>query len=316
MNKKPTTICPADHRHEDAGTCYSNHKCRCDKCAQAWRDRNGRRRKDIAYGRHESKFTDAGPAREHVAELVASGMTLPRIARAAGLNTSTVCALLRGRSDRIGRTSALTPTVLRTTEAALLTVTASLDILGDYTPIDGLGVRRRIQALVARGWSLSAIGRHMGASPQRVEQMVTADGATPHTYRRVYAVYEALWNQQPPTDTPGHRGAIVRSLNRARRHGWAPPAAWDDIDTDRTPPIVERGDDIDMIAVDLAIAGELVHLNRAERELVITRLHALHWSDSRIAERADCEPRTVLRIRQDLHLEAFDQTDLIHRDAA
>ena len=27
-------ICPPDHRHGDAGTCYSHHRCRCSECRE------------------------------------------------------------------------------------------------------------------------------------------------------------------------------------------------------------------------------------------------------------------------------------------
>jgi hypothetical protein len=62
--------------------------------------------------------------------------------------------------------------------------------------------------------------------------------------------------------------------------------------------------------------GERVRLTPAERREAVTRLHRLRWSDGRIAEALHCADRTVLRIREELHLEAFDQTTLQRKGAA
>jgi len=49
------------------------------------------------------------------------------------------------------------------------------------------------------------------------------------------AIYEELWDQEPPHDEWHSKAAYTRALNFAGRRGWLPPLAWDDIDTDPDP---------------------------------------------------------------------------------
>ncbi|WP_374178958.1 hypothetical protein [Leifsonia sp. WHRI 6310E] len=306
-----TTRCPADHKHGTTSTCYTQHKCGCDACYDGWNTRSARREKLQAYGRYVSPYVDAAPAREHVTRLAAAGLTFEAIASLAGVHRSTIDALTIGRASR-PRSEKL----VRRVADSILAVRFTCDLDADDARVPGRGVIRRIQALVARGWSLSQIARQMGVTFQRVEQMAQSPRATAAVWRRAEAAYSALWNTTPPLETPAEKRAYSRSINRARRNGWVPPAAWDDIDTDPAPHLGGIDTGIDEIAVELAIAGERVNLNRAERHEVVKRLHALRWSDGRIADRIGVVAETIARDRDDLGLEAFPQNELLGRKAA
>ncbi|PKQ33465.1 MAG: hypothetical protein CVT61_15980 [Actinobacteria bacterium HGW-Actinobacteria-11] len=82
------------------------------------------------------------------------------------------------------------------------------------------------------------------------------------------------------------------------------------------PQICTVDGGIDEAAVVLAMQGEGVRLTPAERRECVLRPHRERWSDGRIAETIGCADRTVLRIREEFELIAFDQNDLRGRGAA
>ena len=93
-----------------------------------------------------------------------------------------------------------------------------------------LGAQRRIQALQAIGYGRHRIAREIGYSNggaltylMRSETMLTS------TFDRIREAYERL-----SMTVPAGRGP-ERARSWAKRHGYAPPLAWDDIDTDLEP---------------------------------------------------------------------------------
>jgi hypothetical protein len=86
--------------------------------------------------------------------------------------------------------------------------------------IDATGVRRRIQALMALGWTSAEIGIATGAmSGAHVQQTSRKTRVRIDTARLIASAYHRL------SATPG-RSEITRA--RAQRYGWPPPLAWDD----------------------------------------------------------------------------------------
>ena len=94
-----------------------------------------------------------------------------------------------------------------------------------------LGVVRRIRALQALGWSKREIARQAGyatnTDPFNYVLYKGGVGVTPEVYRRVVAVYDRLCG----TPGPSHAARAY-----ARRQGWPPPLAWDDIDNPTERP--------------------------------------------------------------------------------
>ncbi|WP_031189507.1 MULTISPECIES: hypothetical protein [Streptomyces] len=162
---------------------------------------------------------NAEPARQHACALMAAGVSVRRMASAAGINPSIINGILytRGSQPRGEK--------LRQANAeAILAVRAA-----DVTPgtLDATGTRRRLQALVAVGWPLFRIGPALDMYPSMPGHLLMERTVYPTTAQTVAAGYGRLWN----TDPRMHGippGSITRALRYARAQRWAPPAAWDD----------------------------------------------------------------------------------------
>lgn len=200
--------------------------CRCTPCrdAQATDLRNYRQRKAReSWGATESTMVDAEPARAHVRALMAEGVGRERIANVSGVGGGSVAALLYGRPADGQRPSAR---IHRKTADKLLAVTS--EAVADGARINATGTKRRLQALIAVGWSGSELMRRLGKTETNFWYILEQPVVLSRTARAVQALYDDLWNQAPPDETPAHRAAAARSRNRARAAGWAPPMAWDD----------------------------------------------------------------------------------------
>lgn len=183
--------------------------------------------------------------------------------------------------------------------------------------VDATGTRRRLQALAALGWSARAIGDRFGRGDGIVHRWMTRSATvTRATAVMVDAWFTELAMTKPALDTVHDRYSVGRARAHAARRGWVPPLAWDDIDNDPAPARTDDEETVDEIAVELAITGVAVRLTPAERRECVRRLHRERWSDGRIAETIRCADKTVERIRAELGLVAFDQTELRQRGAA
>lgn len=225
----------ANHQH-GTRACYVLDRCRCIPCKDANRAAERQRTRDHLYGRWNG-YVDATPAREHVQRLQAQGMGWKRIARAAGLDTSVVWKLLYGDASR---NLAPSKRVRPVTAEKLLAV--RLD-LADGLPVGGIGTARRIQALVALGWSMSKIAARLGIL--RANFTPIAHGrrdVKQATAKAVRDLYDELRDTEPPRDTHRDRIAYSRARNFAAAHGWALPMAWDDesIDDPAAAPHTEE----------------------------------------------------------------------------
>lgn len=187
--------------------CYNGCACRCAPCRTA----NTRyvKRRNVALATGRNYRVPAAPVRAHVAELRAS-MSTQAIVDATGLSRTAIEKLTPDRA-----------TVARDTALRLLALQPATT--RDNGKVDACGVRRRLQALHALGWSFTALGRHLDASPQLVRRWAHAQHVTTETRARIVAVYDHLWNTEPPQG----KGA-TRSRSHAIRHGWPPPVAWDE----------------------------------------------------------------------------------------
>jgi hypothetical protein len=191
-----------------------------------------RRRAAIILGLPTSTLVDAEPARRHVRTLQGQGMGWGRIASHAQVPEATVERLLYGCAQY-----GPSKQIHRDTARRLLAV--RLDI-ADRAYCDGTGTRRRLRALASLGWTSQAMADRLGWELRNFSQVINNDsrGVTGATERKVRRLYDELWDQVPPQETPGKRGAVVRARNRAARNGWVSPLAWDDatIDDPKTRP--------------------------------------------------------------------------------
>jgi hypothetical protein len=300
-------ICPKDHKHAINSTCYVLHKCRCAVCREARRVREARRRKDIAYGRYDSGLVDAEPIREHVLMLQSFGLGWKRIAELSGVGYTATETLIYGRKggNSDPRKGEVIKRMGREKAVKLLAVKPDFSLLADGARVSARGTHRRVQALVARGWSQSQICARLGMERGNFWRvMMQTDQVSVRLHKKTAALYDQLWDQEPPRD--GHREKIAysRTIKYARKRRWLPPLTWDDIDTDLEPPVPDDVGGIDEMAVELACGGDIVRLSTTERREAVTRLAAVKLSDGQIAERLHIADRTVLRIRQELGIAA------------
>lgn len=318
MTAATVFVCPDGHQHGAKSTCYVQHKCRCQPCraSRAATEKNRQRQK--AYGRYDSGLVPAGPVRAHIQQLQAYGMGWKRIGVVSGVGSTGVAALIYGRKGGPEDPRKGEP-LKRTTRAKaekILAVRPDLALLSPGARVSSRGTHRRLQALVARGWSQSKLGLKLDILPTNFSGLMRRGEVSVAVALRVVALYDELWNTAPPRAEWRDKIAYSRSLSYAVKHRWVPPLGWDDIDLDVTPPVPEPVEGVDVNAVALAVHGDHVRLSPLERRAAVSELWDRNWSDSRVAEQLHITPRTVLRIRQELGLPAHDQDDLIKRCAA
>lgn len=200
------------------------HGCRCEPCLAAYRAYNRSRYLRSKVGVRSS--VDAEPVRRHVQALIDDGWTWMQLEVASGVHRTGIKALIIGQKGKPP-----SKRILPRTAKALLAVRHMQPIEGAAYP--AYRVQRRIQALHALGYDLNDLGHRLGiTSHTNMHALLQRTRCTGAMYARVDALYQQLHM------TPG---PSTRARARARRLGWVPPLAWDDIDDpNETPaPIAE-----------------------------------------------------------------------------
>lgn len=290
--------------------CYVKNKCRRPECREANRVQQKARRTAQLYGRYDA-YVDAEPVRKHVEALSIAGVGRRRLAELSGVSQTAIQTLKNGTPSKRG---GIPPArIRRETAEALMVITGAAQV-APHALVNARGSHRRIQALVARGWSRTRLAGLLGVS--NLTAMLKTSSLTQQKADQIAALYEKLWDKTPSFNSTHEAVGARRAMNFARRNRWAPPLAWDDIDNDEAPAIADEKVALDEMAIELAMLGEPVKLNGAERRAAVTHLHAKRWSDQRIAATLRIADRTVLRIRQELNLESFAYGDLLQAVAA
>lgn len=214
----------AQHVHGNYDT-YTLDRCRCLPCAAAAAEYETNRVRQHAYGRWNG-LIDAEPSRQHVRSLMAQGMGLKRIVAVSGVPQAQLWKLLYGKKRPDG-TRTPSRRVKPSTEQRLLAVKVDL---ADGAKVPSLGCTRRIQALIALGWSQSKIAGRLGITPRNFTVLVHGRRplVTVATNRAIRDLYDELCMRRPPEEEWRDKIAASRSRNYARSHGWLPPLAWDD----------------------------------------------------------------------------------------
>lgn len=252
----PTCDCKrARHTHGDY-VMYAVHKCRCDVCREEAISRARDRRKNQLYGRYH--LTDAEPARQHIRGLMAQGMGWKRVARAAGLASSSVYPILWAQDGKT-RKRPLRKQINRAMAAKILAVEIDL---ADHLVIDNIGSLRRLRALVAMGWSQNRLAKIFGMQPVNFGDVINGrnEGITVKTAKRIDKVFADLWDKSPDAVTRFEQAGITRAKREATAKGWVTAAAWDDIDDADERP---KGDAVDL-TVDHRSLPSLEKIDRLE----------------------------------------------------
>lgn len=209
---KPCTHPKADHQHGTRAK-YVFDLCRCKPCSAAAVAFERKRVRNRAYGRPTTDLIDATETREHVRQLLAAGMGRRRITELSGVNRNDINAIVRATRGRPPRGR-----IKPATAAALLGV--QLDRAGGAL-IDPTGTARRLQALVADGWTQTYLAACIGVTVGNFNSLILGRylTVTRRTEERVVGLYGSL---RPPAVPSPH------ALAAARRHGWVPSGCWDD----------------------------------------------------------------------------------------
>lgn len=172
-------------------------------------------------------YVPVDQTRDRLALLRSRGVTVDMIV-ASGI--STWCLRLIETNSR----------VQRSTEAKMLAIPVPTELIPTGAYINGAGTRRRLQALVAIGWTQRLIGQELGVVQSRVKALTHQDGVTARVAFEVRDVFDRLAMTVGPSNP---------TRVRAAAKGWLPPLAWDDIDdpnevpdlgTDRRASFIER----------------------------------------------------------------------------
>jgi len=241
--------------------------------------------RDRAAGR--ARYVDAEPTRARLAELAAAHVPIRALARAAALSDTGVKAILDG-----SRTHVQQLTAARVAKTSLRGICAEQH--SGHVP--RVGAVRRVQALMAMGWSHQELDR---AGVPNTARLLTGTGnlVTIQRWREISELYDRL--SMTPGPSPQTRGW-------AKTLGYAPPLAWDE-DTIDDPRAQPHGKDeehspgqvIDMVAIRRTLdePGTNAALTPQEQVIAMRAMAARGRSDAHIGERLGVSDRTVLRWR-------------------
>jgi hypothetical protein len=194
-------------------TAYTRHGCRCDICRTATAKRSKLWRLQRLRG--VEHLVDAQPLKDHVAALMAAGMSFKSIALSAGYASRNALA------DSMTRKRVMPRTLAR-----VLAVRADSDNRRDAY-VDATGSARRLQALAINGWPTRNLAKQLGHKDPATIQHI-ANGKTPtirlRTKDGIRDLYNQLWDQPGPSK---------RTASIAKARGWLPALAWDDDLIDR-----------------------------------------------------------------------------------
>lgn len=151
---------------------------------------------------------------------------------------------------------------------------------------DATGTRRRLEALMARGWPAAVLDRRLGFGSNGSLRVSRRTAVRLQTEAAVRALYDALWNQVPEQHgVPGRQAEGARRM--AVERGFVPPLAWDD-DTIDDPAVRPQLDAAmpaptpDENAASRWLMGESVVLTQAAKQEVIR--HLMEWSSEAPAQ--------------------------------
>ena len=211
---------PDEHGRPGAG-------CRCAGCSAANRVEAAKRERAILYGQWQP-YVDAGKARAHVAALSAAGIGWKRAAELAGVPTGSISKLLFGAPGGRPPSRRIRPE----TERRILAVTAAEESLSPGALVDATGARRRLQALVAVGYSQAVLAGRLGQLRANFTGTMSRERLTAGTVRAVRELYDELWDKRPDESTHRTRISASRARNYAQARGWPVPMAWDEPEID------------------------------------------------------------------------------------
>ena len=180
-----------------------------------------RRRRDLSGGL--PLLIPVELAAAHIGRLHEQGTPLAAIAREAGLDHDHIYRIASGRTKWLQQKTHRRVMSVRHAE-------------GFY--VDATGTHRRLEALVWLGWPLRHFDRVRGVAPCATARILTKTTITRPTADEIAELYRTYSGLLPDPKDRHEKMAVTQARLRARRLGYAPPAAWDDetIDDPRVKP--------------------------------------------------------------------------------
>jgi hypothetical protein len=208
--------CPHDGGHvHGTHSAYVVDKCRCQECVEEHSSYMRRRREMMKAGTWQNHLYDPEPLQKHLQMLARCGIGAVQLAQLTGLSDRTYWRVMGGYR------------VQRRTATRILSVKPDMRNAAPGAWIDATGTRRRLQALIAMGWSQTALRPLLGLAEGTIENIHTQKTVRVKTARIVAGLYDRLWDKPAPAGR--NRDC---ALGMARRRGFVLPLAWDDDEID------------------------------------------------------------------------------------
>lgn len=213
-------ICPPDHKHGKAGTCYGTHGCRCKECHDNARAYQDERRQWIEQGLWGDQFEPTDRAVAHIRKCQAFGLSMNAIAEASGVSIGTLSRTVSGPSTKVWVET-----------ADKICAVDPREVTPGQVP--AWRALRRWEALMALGYSASWIAGQIGVNNTGITPLL--QGRSKVMRRTFWVKLDALYRELESTPAtadgdPLRARSISFTRTLAKRRGYVPPAAWDDID--------------------------------------------------------------------------------------
>ncbi|MET7795735.1 hypothetical protein [Streptomyces decoyicus] len=200
-------------------TCIKDYRCKRPECVARSYAYDRRRYRMQGYGTWQP-LVDATPTRQHIDALRDAGHSLPDIQRLARVSPATLARILYdGVNKRATR-------IRSEVSDRILALPLTPAPIKPNSIIDATGTRRRLQALIAMGWTLTALAPHLGFHPRRFTDLLHGDRVLASTARRIADGYRIVQTWDPAAHGVPKR-SITLSRKMAAREGWHGPLAWD-----------------------------------------------------------------------------------------
>lgn len=192
--------------------------CGRPECVAAMRRARARRKLDICRGLRQR--VPAEPTRVHIGRLLLAGVSVREMAEQSGAAHTTISRIRSGAAMTIWRSTADAVLGIRLPEMARP---------GGLSYVPAVGSVRRLQALAARGFTLTAVAGALECSTRLVFMVRSGKRRSVHveTHQAVARLYERWWNADP-VENGVAPDRVKACIGNARQHGWASSGHWDD----------------------------------------------------------------------------------------
>jgi hypothetical protein len=177
----------------------------------------------VSYGDNNPNWMDAQPVRDHVHVLGARGIGQRRVCALSGVSIWSFRYLMYGAPNRGYPPSRK---ISAHSYLRIMSVSLDLDHVAAEGYIDATITRRKLEAMVAMGWSQKYIASRLGVAPGNSGKMFRHKRVSTFRARQVRDLFNELWDKRPKRQD----GYYYRELRYAERRGYVTALAWNDIE--------------------------------------------------------------------------------------